>query len=74
MVAYTIKEFNEEDRPREKFKKLGALALSDKEILAILLRTGTKNQNVIELSNMILKRYGRYYKVKRCNFNRTYET
>ena len=36
MVAYTIKEFNEEDRPREKFKKLGALALSDKEILAIL--------------------------------------
>ena len=34
MVAYTIKEFSEEDRPREKFKKLGALALSDKEILA----------------------------------------
>ncbi|MDU1527762.1 MAG: UPF0758 domain-containing protein, partial [Gemella haemolysans] len=64
MVAYTIKEFNEEDRPREKFKKLGALALSDKEILAILLRTGTKNQNVIELSDMILKDMGGITKLR----------
>ena len=64
MVAYTIKEFSEEDRPREKFKKLGALALSDKEILAILLRTGTKNQNVIELSDMILKDMGGITKLR----------
>ena len=64
MVAYTIKEFSEEDRPREKFKKLGALALSDKEILAILLRTGTKNQNVIELSDTILKDMGGITKLR----------
>ena len=45
-------------------KKLGALALSDKEILAILLRTGTKNQNVIELSDMILKDMGGITKLR----------
>ncbi|WP_314549974.1 DNA repair protein RadC [uncultured Gemella sp.] len=64
VVGYTIKEFSEEDRPREKFKKLGALALSDKEILAILLRTGTKNQNVIELSDTILKDMGGITKLR----------
>lgn len=40
--GYTIKEFCKEDRPREKLKKYGAFSLSDKEVLAILLRTGTK--------------------------------
>lgn len=64
VVGYTIKEFSEEDRPREKFKKLGALALSDKEILAILLRTGTKNQNAIELSDTILKDMGGITKLR----------
>ena len=56
--GYTIKEFCEDDRPREKFRKFGATALSDKEILAILLRTGIKNQNVIELADSILKDVG----------------
>lgn len=56
--GYTIKEFNEEDRPREKLKKFGAIALSDKEVLAILLRTGTKRKNVIELAESILKDVG----------------
>ena len=44
--GYTIKEFCEDDRPREKFRKFGATALSDKEILAILLRTGKSNSYI----------------------------
>ena len=56
--GYTIKEFCKEDRPREKLKKYGAFSLSDKEVLAILLRTGTKNKNVIELASSILEDVG----------------
>ena len=62
--GYTIKEFCEDDRPREKFRKFGATALSDKEILAILLRTGIKNQNVIELADSILKDVGGITKLR----------
>ena len=57
-MVIQLKEFCEDDRPREKFRKFGATALSDKEILAILLRTGIKNQNVIELADSILKDVG----------------
>lgn len=66
--GYTIKEFCEDDRPREKFRKFGAAALSDKEILGILLRTGTKNQNVIELADSILKDVGGITKLRDVTF------
>ena len=42
------------DRPREKAYKYGVSSLSDYELLAILLRTGTKNKSVIDLSIEIL--------------------
>ena len=67
--GYTIKEFCEDDRPREKFRKFGATALSDKEILAILLRTGIKNQNVIELADSILKDVGGITKLRDVTFD-----
>ncbi len=41
--------------PREKLLKEGINYLSDQELLAILLNTGTKNQNVLELSNIVLE-------------------
>lgn len=44
------------DRPREKLAKYGVAKLSDAEILAILLGTGIKGLNVIELSRQILKK------------------
>lgn len=67
--GYTIKEICEEDRPREKLRKSGAGSLSDKEILAILLRTGTKNQNVIELSAEILDDVGGIVHLRDVTFN-----
>lgn len=42
------------ERPMEKLLNLGAEALSNEELLAILLRTGTKGENVIDLSKRII--------------------
>jgi DNA repair protein RadC len=45
------------DRPREKLIKYGVNKLSNAELLAILLRTGTKNLNAIELARKIFQQY-----------------
>ena len=56
-MSYTIKELPEEERPRERMKKVGVENLSDKELLSILLKTGTKEKNVSELALEVLKKY-----------------
>ena len=53
-MNYNIKELNNELKPRERLKKYGVSYLSDNELLAIILRCGTKNNNVINLSTQIL--------------------
>ncbi|MEK7577512.1 MAG: DNA repair protein RadC [Patescibacteria group bacterium] len=53
-----IKDLPRVDRPREKLLKYGPAKLSTTELLAILLCTGIKGVNVIELSNKILKLVG----------------
>ena len=52
-----IKDIAKVDRPREKMEKYGPEKLSDAELLAILLRTGTKDLNVIKLSQKILQKF-----------------
>ncbi|MDD5463726.1 MAG: JAB domain-containing protein, partial [Candidatus Moranbacteria bacterium] len=52
-----IKDIAKIDRPREILEKYGPEKLSDAQLLAILLRTGTKDCNVIELSKKILKKF-----------------
>ena len=52
-----IKDTPKIDRPQEKLVKYGTKKLSDAELLAIILRTGTKDCNVIELSKKILRRH-----------------
>ena len=42
------------ERPMEKLLKFGVESLSNEELLAILLRTGTKGENVIALSKRLL--------------------
>lgn len=54
-MSYMIKELPETSRPRERFKKYGAEALSDEELISILLRTGTKSKSVKEVSLNLLK-------------------
>lgn len=45
------------ERPREKLMKYGPEKLSNEELLAVILRTGKKGQNVLELSKKILTQY-----------------
>ena len=50
-----MKELCEDDRPREKMMRSGAVSLSNAELLAILLRTGTGKMNVLEVAREILR-------------------
>lgn len=50
-----IKDLQKIDLPREKFEKYGSRKLSDHELLAILLGSGIKGLNVLELSKKIVK-------------------
>ena len=54
---YKIKEMPSRERPRERLKQVGVENLSDKELLSIILKTGTKEKNVTELALDILKQY-----------------
>jgi len=56
MSKVLIKDIPLVDRPRERLRKLGPEALSNEELLSIILKTGTKNKSVKELSNDILKK------------------
>lgn len=53
-----IKDISKEGRPRERFLNLGPQSLSDAELLAIILRTGTKEENVIDMSNRLITQFG----------------
>ncbi len=53
-----VKDLPRIERPREKLIRYGPERLSNSELLAIILRTGKKGENVIELANKILKKYG----------------
>lgn len=59
MQEYKIKilDMQKEERPRERLIKNGPSGLSDSELLAIILRTGTMQENVINLSQRILSQY-----------------
>jgi DNA repair protein RadC len=50
----------EDDRPREKLLKKGANALSNSELLAILLRTGVKGASAIDLARQIVDKFGTF--------------
>ncbi|MBO5816224.1 MAG: DNA repair protein RadC [Bacteroidales bacterium] len=50
-----IKDLCEDERPREKMLDKGADTLSNTELLAILLRTGTEKMNVIDVARELLK-------------------
>ena len=54
----SIKNWPENERPREKLLHKGAPALSDSELLAILLRTGTAGMNAVDLARKLLNDFG----------------
>lgn len=55
--ALMIKDYPHEDRPRERFVQSGPESLSNHELLALLLRTGTKEESVLQLANRLLNHF-----------------
>jgi len=54
----TIKEMRPDEQPREKLMNYGGESLSDAELLAILLRTGSPKMNVIQMAQALLDHFG----------------
>ncbi|MDR1672258.1 MAG: DNA repair protein RadC [Bacteroidales bacterium] len=54
MPSLTIKEWSEDDRPREKLLNKGVAALSNAELLAIIIGSGSQDENAVELSKKLL--------------------
>lgn len=54
---YRIKEIPAEERPRERLKQVGVENLTNTELISIILKNGTKNKNVKDLSIEILNKY-----------------
>jgi len=55
MSKQSIKNWLPEERPRERLAEKGAFALSDAEIIAILIKAGTKEHSAIELAREVLQ-------------------
>ena len=55
-----IKTWPVDDRPREKLLKKGARALTNSELLAILLRTGIKGSSAIDLARKVMEKFGTF--------------
>jgi DNA repair protein RadC len=54
-MTLTIKDWAEEDRPREKLLAKGIVSLSDAELIAIIIGSGNSNESAVELSKRILQ-------------------
>jgi DNA repair protein RadC len=67
-----IKDISLENRPRERLEKQGPSVLSDAELLAIILKTGNKDENVIDMSNRLISKYG-FDKLSMCSLTELQE-
>ncbi len=67
MTNLTIHELPAQDRPREKLATQGAAALSDSELIAILLRTGLKGASAIDIGRQLLNKFGSLAGLARCS-------
>ncbi|HEX78283.1 MAG TPA: JAB domain-containing protein [Dehalococcoidia bacterium] len=64
-----IREMPPSERPRERLQRLGASSLSTAELLAIVLRTGTPSENVLNLAARLLAHYGGLAGLARASFS-----
>lgn len=67
MSATKIREMPEADRPREKLQARGAAALTDAELIAILLRTGLPGANAVEVAKSLLLQFKTLAGLSRCS-------
>jgi DNA repair protein RadC len=67
MSSLKIQEMPEQDRPREKLARLGSSALSDSELIAILLRVGVRGTNAVDLAREMLREHKTLGALARCS-------
>ena len=64
-----LKEYKDEIKPRERVENEGVNALSYQELLAIILRSGNRDKNALELSNDVLLNFDSVYDLKDASLN-----
>ena len=69
MRQLKFSEMPPDERPREKLAAHGEAALSEPELLAILLRTGVKGANAVDVARELLERYGSLTGLSRCTLD-----
>lgn len=67
-ATYRITDLEEEERPRERLSRLGAQALSQAELLAILLRVGVPGENAVQVGQRLLRDLGGLTGLHRASF------
>ncbi|HWM23252.1 MAG TPA: DNA repair protein RadC [Chthoniobacterales bacterium] len=67
MAQITIREMPQGERPREKLLARGTGALTDPELIAILLRTGVPGANAIDVARKLLEKYKSLSGLSRCS-------
>lgn len=63
-----VRDLPKDEQPRERLIRFGTESLSDAELLAILMRTGSKKMNVVDTSRDLLQRFGGLHKLVRKNW------
>ena len=66
---YRITDLHESDRPRERLAALGPQALSNAELLAILLRVGVQGENAVQVGQRLLNKFGGLTGIHRAPFD-----
>ncbi len=54
VTSFSIKHWSDDDKPREKLVQKGKSVLSDAELIAILIGSGSRNESAVELAKRIL--------------------
>jgi DNA repair protein RadC len=67
MSQLKIREMLAQERPREKLLARGVSSLSDPELIAILLRTGLRGANAVEVGRQLLEKYKSLTGISRCS-------
>ncbi len=66
ITEYLLHQVDKSDLPRERLRRLGPSALKTEELIAIILRTGTRGENVVHLAEHLLREYGGLSGLARC--------
>lgn len=68
MTGMKLKDQPASERPRERLREKGSDSLSHGELIAILLRTGLKGMNVVEIGKRLVQRYGSLHALARASW------